>query len=73
LGKLGYTVTPSQANFLLVRPPAGDAERIYNRLKARGILVRYFKRAEIADRLRITIGTPAQNEALVGAMRQLIQ
>ncbi len=73
LGKLGYTVTPSQANFLLVRPPAGDAERMYNRLKASGILVRYFKRAEIADQLRITIGTPAQNEALVHAMSQLLE
>ena len=69
LGELGFHVWPSQANFLLVRPPAGDARAIYQSLKERGILVRYFKGPLLDDKLRITIGTDEQNDALVRALR----
>jgi len=56
LGELGFTFPPSQANFLLVRPPEGNAADIHEALKARGILVRYFQyQAILADKLRITV------------------
>ena len=71
LAKLGFTVVPSQANFLLARPPAGDAERIYESLKARGILVRYFYQPPLDDKLRITVGTDEQNAVLVEALVEL--
>ena len=69
---LGFTVWPSQSNFLLVRPPAGDAERIYRELKARRILVRYFAEPRLDDKLRITVGTDAQVDALLAALKELV-
>jgi len=68
LERLGFRVWPSQANFLLARPPDGQAERVYRDLKARGILVRYFKQPRLEDKLRITVGTDADNAALVEAL-----
>ncbi len=72
LETLGFKVLPSQANFLLARPAKGDAERIYTGLKAKGILVRYFKQPALEDKLRITVGTQQQNEALVKALKELV-
>jgi len=72
LTALGFTVWPSQANFLLVRPPAGGAQALYEGLKARGILVRYFKQPRLDDTLRITVGADDHNAALVGALREMM-
>lgn len=71
LAKLGFRVWPSQSNFLLVRPAAGDAGRIYEALKARGILVRYFQEPRLDDKMRITVGTDEQNQALVDALAEV--
>jgi histidinol-phosphate aminotransferase len=69
LEALDWRVWDSQANFLLARPPGGDAGSIYERLKARGILVRYFNQPGLADKLRITVGAEDDNVALVEALR----
>lgn len=70
LTDLGWEVLPSASNFVLAQP-SGDARAIYQSLKARRILVRYFDQARLRDRLRITIGTPEQNDALLSALREL--
>ena len=67
-GKHGYDVIPSQANFILVRCPDGDAAGVYRRLKSQGILVRFFDKPGLTDKLRITIGTVEQNDALLRAL-----
>ena len=72
LETLGCRVWPSQANFLLVRPPAGDAGRVYRELEARGILVRYFGETSLSDALRITVGTEDDHAALVEALRAIL-
>lgn len=72
LKQLGFQVRNSQANFLLVQPPQGNAEQIYLALKQRGILVRYFKQAGLEDKLRITIGTDEQNQILVEQLIHLV-
>lgn len=72
LGSLGFRVWPSQANFLLVRPPQGDAERLYHALKDRGILVRYFNQPQLEDKLRISIGTDEQNGVLIEVLSGLL-
>jgi len=72
LVKLGFKVWPSQANFMLVRPTDGNAERLYRELKDRRILVRYFKEPRLEDKLRISVGTDDQNAALVKAIAELI-
>ncbi|MDR2011634.1 MAG: histidinol-phosphate transaminase [Rhodanobacter sp.] len=64
------TVYPSVTNFLCAR--FVDAEKIYGQLLARGIVVRdvshYMK---LAGCLRITIGTPAENDAVLAALDDL--
>ncbi len=68
LESLGFQVWPSDANFLLTRPADGAARHVYDRLKTAGILVRYFDTPELGDKLRITVGTEAQNERLLAAL-----
>jgi histidinol-phosphate aminotransferase len=70
--ELGFQVWPSQTNFLLVRPPQGDAERIYQTLKVRGILIRYFNQPRLTDKLRITVGTEEQNQILVKTLKEIL-
>jgi histidinol-phosphate aminotransferase len=69
---MAFRVWPSQANFLLVRPPDGKARDIYECLKERGILIRYFNRPALEDKLRITVGTDEQNAALVRAIGEVL-
>jgi histidinol-phosphate aminotransferase len=69
---MGLHVPDSQSNFVLARPPGGDAEPVYRALKQRGILVRYFDAERLNDKLRITIGTAEQNDALLGALSELV-
>lgn len=72
LTELGFTVSPSQTNFLLVRPPGpASAKKWLEALRARKILVRWFSAPEIRQFLRITIGTEAQADALVRAVRTI--
>ncbi|GAB1542092.1 histidinol-phosphate transaminase [Scytonema sp. NUACC21] len=73
LKQLGFRVWDSQANFLLVQPPLGNAEELYLRLKELLILVRYFKQPGLDDKLRITVGTDEQNQALVEALISLMK
>ncbi|MGB2754636.1 MAG: histidinol-phosphate transaminase [Phycisphaerae bacterium] len=68
LATLGFACIPSEANFLLARVPGGDAKGCYERLKARGILVRYWNQPRLADKLRITVGTPDEDDALLRAL-----
>ena len=73
LQELGCRVWPSQANFLLVRPPAGDAARVHRQLEAFGVLVRYFDEPALAETLRITVGTDEENARLLDALQQVLQ
>lgn len=73
LEDLGFEVLPSQANFVFVRHPAHDAAQLARALRERGVLVRHFSRPErIGQYLRISVGTPAQCDALVQALAALL-
>lgn len=72
LRRRGWDVLDSQANFLFARPRDGQANRRYEALKQRNILVRYFDGRRLSDRLRITIGTPDQNDALLAALDEIM-
>ena len=75
LAQLGLTAPTSQANFLLVSVPpstALTAEELYLALKSRGILVRYFDSAGLRDKLRISIGTPEENQLLIDQLTELL-
>ncbi len=68
------TVYPSQANFLLVRTPAGDADRIHRGLLDAGILIKNLSSSGglLRDCLRITVGTPEENGRLLEALESLL-
>lgn len=72
LAALGFEVLPSKANFVFARHPARDAAGLAGALCERAIIVRHFAAPRIAQWLRITIGTPAQCEALADALRQIL-
>ncbi|HEX4895353.1 MAG TPA: histidinol-phosphate transaminase [Solimonas sp.] len=73
LGALGFEVLPSAANFLFVRHPQREAAALAAALRERRILVRHFGAPRIAQFLRISIGTEAQCETLVQALRELLR
>ncbi len=73
LEQLGFQLWPSQANFIMARPAQGDARRLYEGLKERGILVRYWDRPRLADKMRISVGTDQENEVLLTALRELLE
>ncbi len=73
LRKLGFSSTDSKSNFIFVKHPALPGAMLYEKLKARGILVRHFKTPRIADYSRITIGTAAQMETLVAAVQEILK
>jgi histidinol-phosphate aminotransferase len=63
-------VYPSAGNFLLAR--FDDAERVYRALLAAGVVIRDMRAtAGLEDALRITIGTPDENDAVFTALRML--
>ncbi|MFZ5934764.1 histidinol-phosphate transaminase [Pseudomonas putida] len=64
----GFEVLPSAANFIFARHPQQDAAQLAARLREQGVIVRHFKQERIAQFLRITIGTPQMNQALVDAL-----
>jgi histidinol-phosphate aminotransferase len=68
LRQRGWQVIPSQANFILATCPDGNAGAIYRALKAKGILVRFFDKPGLQDKLRITIGTAEENDQLLAAL-----
>jgi histidinol-phosphate aminotransferase len=67
LERLGFRVPPSEANFVLARRPGTDLGPVARALAARDILVRHF--AALPDALRITVGTDAEIDALLNALR----
>ncbi|HEY3932153.1 MAG TPA: histidinol-phosphate transaminase [Verrucomicrobiae bacterium] len=72
LTNLGFRVFPSEANFILARPPRFSAEDWQKKLRAQKILVRWFSFPEVKNYLRITIGKPSQVETLVQAARKIL-
>lgn len=65
LKRLGYEVYPSHANFVLARQRDKILKPVYEELKRRKILVRYFDAPGLRDCLRITVGTPKEVRALL--------
>ena len=72
LSALGFDVVPSQANFVFARHPHRDAEALAVALRERAIIVRHFRLPRIDQHLRITIGTPAECDALVAALKAIL-
>jgi histidinol-phosphate aminotransferase len=65
----GWRVLPSQANFVLATVPGGQAASVQAALAKRGVLVRFFDVPELRDKLRISVGTSEDTDALVAALQ----
>lgn len=72
LSDLGFTLLPSKANFVFAKPKDHSAKAIFEALRARSIIVRYFDKPRIGDYLRISIGAQADMEALVAALKEIL-
>ena len=71
LADQGFSVLPSEANFLLARRPGRDLAPLARALADRDILVRHFPTPEVRDALRITVGTDEEIDMLLAALREL--
>ena len=68
--QLGLAHVPSQANFVLLH--VGDGARIYEDLLRRGVIVRPMGGYGFREHVRVTVGTRAENERLVAALRAVL-
>lgn len=70
---MGFSLPDSSANFLFAEHSRYSAKAICEFLKTRDIYVRYFSKPRIDNRLRITIGTDAEIDALIAALKDYIR
>ncbi len=73
LKELGFTVLDSKTNFLFVKSAEVGGEELYEKLKARGVLVRHFNGERIADFNRVTIGTKKQMDAFLTRVEEIVK
>ena len=62
---------PSQANFIFCNVLKGKASEIQQELENRGILVRYFDQPLLRNAIRISVGKPEENDALIKALQEI--
>ncbi len=70
----GVAPYPSAANFILFRV-GGDADAVFEGLKRRGVLIKNLNRSggALSGCLRVTVGTPDENDAFVAALRESLR
>ncbi|MCC6153819.1 MAG: histidinol-phosphate transaminase [Candidatus Hydrogenedentes bacterium] len=73
LRDMGFRVPDSQTNFVLAHwKGTPSAKEIFEALRARAIIVRYFNARRLENALRITIGNEREIEALIDALREIL-
>ncbi|MFN0066502.1 MAG: histidinol-phosphate transaminase [Limisphaerales bacterium] len=70
VAKLGLESVPSHANFLLVK--VGDGQCVFLELQRRGVITRPMGGYGLPEYVRISVGTPAENERCVAALRDVV-
>jgi histidinol-phosphate aminotransferase len=72
-GDMAVTAWPSQANFILFRPERRKASEVWQGLLDRSVLVRDTSSwPRLAGCLRVTVGTPEENDAFLGALAEVL-
>jgi histidinol-phosphate aminotransferase len=71
LRELGFEALPSAANFIFIRHHAKAGAAIYAALREQGILVRRWDKERIADFLRVSVGTDAEMDEFLHALRRI--
>jgi histidinol-phosphate aminotransferase len=69
----GIDVFPSDANFILFRVPAGKAGAVHQALMDSGVLIKLLSGSDpmLVDCLRVTVGTPVENQAFMTVLRRI--
>ena len=72
LARLGFAVTPSQANFVWCRRQDRPVKTVFEELKKRNILVRYMAYDGYGDGLRVSVGTDAEVDRLLRELEAIL-
>ena len=73
LGRLAVHVWPSEANFVLFRPRERTGDEVWRALVDRSVLVRNCSSwPRLENCLRVTIGTPAENNRFLAALEEVV-
>ena len=72
LDALGFDTLPSCSNFIFTSNKNTDAKTLFEYLRSRGIVVRYFDKPRINDRLRITVGTDEETDKLIEEIKNFL-
>ncbi len=72
LEALGFTVLNSKANFVFAKSNKISGLKLYEGLKAKGVLIRHFEADRIADFNRITIGTDKEMRILINKIKEIL-
>lgn len=70
LPKLGIETTPSGANFILAK--TGTGRQVFEQLQKRKVIVRPMDPYGLPDHIRITVGTPEQNQTILNALKEVL-
>ena len=73
LREMDFTVLDSKANFIFAKSNSISGKVIYEELKKKGVLVRFWGKNKIEDFVRITIGTPEQMDVLFDKLEEIIK
>ena len=72
LDALGFEVLPSAANFVLARHSEHAGLDLTQALRDKNLIIRHFNKPRLSEFLRITVGTPIQNQQLIDALTEII-
>ncbi len=72
LDDLGFTVLDSKANFLFASHKNHSAKDLYEKLKDKGVLVRYFSKKRIDNFLRITVGSKDEMDTFIKILKEIL-
>lgn len=72
LSDFGFIGTDSKTNFLFIEYPNISGKFLFEELRKKGILVRYFGKAKMENRMRVSIGTDEEMRVVVDAMKEIV-
>ncbi len=72
LRELGFELPESSSNFVFAEHKARKAKVIFDKLVERNIYVRYWDLPGIDNKLRISVGTPEQDDILLAALKEIV-
>ncbi|MCX7749405.1 MAG: histidinol-phosphate transaminase [Clostridia bacterium] len=72
LKEIGFKVLDSKANFIFISHPDIEAYNIFQGLREKGVLVRYFNKPRIKNYLRVSIGTDEEMEVFYKGVKEII-